>query len=83
MEQFDPSEAKDDVVVDFAEARVCDHSGLEAIDTLAERYLNAGKTLHLVHLSAECRRLLKKAGNLVEVNVIEDPQYHVASDKLA
>jgi len=31
-------------VVDFARSRVADHSGLEAIDTLAERYLNAGKT---------------------------------------
>ena len=37
-----------------------DHSGLEAIDTLAERYLNAGKTLHLRHLSPECRKLLRK-----------------------
>ncbi len=82
MEQFDPAEDRDDVVVDFARSRVCDHSGLEAIDTLAERYLNAGKTLHLVHLSDECRRLLRKAGSLVEVNVIEDPKYFVAEDTL-
>ncbi len=82
MEQFDPAAANDDVVIDFAESRVCDHSGLEAIDTLAERYLNAGKTLHLVHLSAECKQLLRKAGNLVEVNVIEDPKYFVAEDVL-
>jgi SulP family sulfate permease len=82
MEQFDLAEDRDDVVVDFARSRVCDHSGLEAIDTLAERYLNAGKTLHLVHLSDECRRLLRKAGSLVEVNVIEDPKYFVAEDTL-
>ena len=44
LEHFDPAEANDDVVVDFARSRVADHSGLEAIDTLAERYLNAGKT---------------------------------------
>ena len=62
---------------------MADHSAIEAIDTLAERYLNAGKKLHLVHLSAECRRLLTKAGNLVEVNVIEDPKYFVAEDSLA
>jgi len=82
LEQFDPTRSLDDVVVDFAESRVCDHSGLEAIDTLAERYLNAGKTLHLVHLNAECRSLLRKAGNLVEVNVIEDPRYFIAEDSL-
>lgn len=83
MEQFEPTKSNDDVVIDFAESRVCDHSGLEAIDTLAERYLNAGKTLHLVHLSADCRTLLRKAGSLVEVNVIEDPKYFVAEDSLA
>lgn len=83
LEQFDPQDAKDDVIIDFARSRVADHSGLEAIDTLAERYLNAGKTLHLVHLSTECKKLLRKAGDLVEVNVIEDPQYFVAEDSLA
>ena len=82
LEQFDPTQANDDVVIDFAGSRVCDHSGLEAIDTLAERYLNAGKTLHLVHLSGECRKLLRNAGNLVEVNVIEDPRYFIAEDTL-
>jgi SulP family sulfate permease len=82
LEQFDPSTALNDVVIDFADSRVCDHSGLEAIDTLAERYLNAGKVLHLVHLNAECRSLLHKAGNLVEVNVIEDPRYFIAEDSL-
>jgi SulP family sulfate permease len=83
LERFDPAEDNDDVIIDFARSRVADHSGLEAIDTLAERYLSAGKTLHLVHLSAECRKLLRKAGSLVEVNVIEDPKYFVADDALA
>jgi SulP family sulfate permease len=83
LERFDPKQDNDDVVIDFARSRVADHSGLEAIDTLAERYLNAGKKLHLVHLSEECRTLLTKAGSLVEVNVIEDPKYFVAEDSLA
>lgn len=71
------------VVIDFGGSRVCDHSALEAIDTLAERYVAAGKELHLLHLSKECRVLLKKAGNLCDVNVIEDPNYKVAVDELA
>ena len=82
LERFDPSKDNDDVVIDFARSRVADHSGLEAIDTLAERYVSVGKTLHLVHLSEECRKLLRKAGSLVEVNVIEDPKYFVADDLL-
>jgi SulP family sulfate permease len=83
LERFDPKNDNDDVIIDFARSRVADHSALEAIDTLAERYLNAGKKLHLVHLSEECHKLLTKAGNLVEVNVIEDPKYFVAEDSLA
>jgi len=82
MELFDPKNDPDDVVVEFLHSRVADHSGLEAIDSLADRYEKAGKRLHIRHLSRDCQLLLKKAGNLVEVNYIEDPSYSVASDKL-
>ncbi len=80
---FDPRDDPDEVIVDFRDARVADHSGIEAIDSLAERYQRHGKTLHLRHLSPECRDLLDKAGDLVEVNVMEDPRYPVADDRLA
>ena len=80
---FDPRNDPDDVVVEFQNSRVYDHSAIEAIDTLAERYLNVEKRLHLRHLSPECVKLLKKAGDLVEVNMIDDPRYHVADDQLA
>jgi len=83
QELFDPKNDPDDVVVEFQNSRVYDHSAIEAIDTLAERYLNVEKRLHLRHLSPECIKLLKKAGDLVEVNMIEDPRYHVADDQLA
>ena len=82
-ELFEVAEDPDDVVIDFYYSRVYDQSGLEAINTLAEKYEASGKRLHLTHLSPECRRLLGKAGDLVEINVSEDPQYHVASDRLA
>jgi len=83
LELFNPEEDPEDVIIEFQNSRVADHSAIEAIDTLAERYIKAGKTLHLRHLSEECRRLLKKAGNLAEVNVLEDPRYHVADDQIA
>ncbi|MBL4762652.1 MAG: SulP family inorganic anion transporter [Gammaproteobacteria bacterium] len=82
-ELFDPKNDPDDVIVDFNRSRVADHSGLEAIDSLAERYQRQGKKLHLIHLSEECKALLDKAGGLVEVNRLEDPTYHVADDRLA
>ncbi|GAA6135004.1 SulP family inorganic anion transporter [Oceaniserpentilla sp. 4NH20-0058] len=83
LELFDPKNDPDQVIIEFKHSRVADHSGLEVIDTLAERYNQEGKTLSLKHLSPECRKLLTKAGNMVEVDVIEDPKYHVATDKLA
>jgi SulP family sulfate permease len=81
QEIFDPKNDPDDVVVDFNNSRVADHSAIEAIDKLAVRYEKVHKRLHLKHVSKECRQLLKTAGPLVEVNVVEDPQYHVAVDK--
>ena len=80
---FEPENDPDDVIIEFQNSKVVDHSAIEAIDSLAERYIKAGKTLHLRHLSPECRQLLTKAGDLVEVNMLEDPKYHVADDQLA
>ena len=78
---FSPKQDPENVYIDFQDSRVMDHSAIQAIDKLADRYQKAGKTLHLMHLSSECRLLLKTAKHLVEVNVLEDPQYHVAIDK--
>ncbi len=82
-DMFDIAKDPDDVVIDFYYSRVYDQSGLEAINTLAEKYEGHGKRLHLTHLSPECRILLDKAGDFVEINLSEDPQYHVAADRLA
>ncbi|MCP4477775.1 MAG: SulP family inorganic anion transporter [Planctomycetaceae bacterium] len=82
-EMLEPGNDPDDVVLDFYYSRVYDQSGLEAINSMAEKYESLGKRLHLTHLSPECRTLLKKAGDLVEINISEDPQYHVATDRLA
>jgi len=83
LDLFDPKSDPDEVIIEFKNSRVADHSAIEAIDTLAEKYMRAGKQLHLRHLSPECRILLHKAGDLVEVNMMEDPTYHVADDQLA
>ncbi len=82
QELFDCKNDPQDVIIEFQHSRVVDHSAIEAIDSLAERYLSAGKTLHLRHLSPECRQLLRRAGDLVEVNVLEDPHYRVAVNEL-
>lgn len=80
-DEVDPkNDIENDVVIDFSRARVWDHSALEAIDAMALKYKEAGKTLHLVHLSQDCTLLLKNAKDLVEINHIEDPHYGVLVD---
>ncbi|HCI12982.1 MAG TPA: sodium-independent anion transporter [Gallionellaceae bacterium] len=79
---FTPKDDPAEVVIDFKNARVKDHSGLEAIDQLAERYTQLGKKLHLRHLSPDCLELLDKAKGMIEVNVLEDPHYHPADNRL-
>ncbi|NHZ79997.1 STAS domain-containing protein [Massilia sp. CCM 8695] len=80
---FAPKDDPQDVVIDFARARVVDHSAIQAIDALALRYRQAGKHLHLRHLSPDCRELLESARDMIEVNLAEDPRYRIADDKLA
>jgi SulP family sulfate permease len=79
---FAPKDDPQDVVVDFRRARVADHSAIQAIDSLAERYRAAGKRLHLRHLSPDCRALLERAQDMIEVSLADDPRYRVADDKL-
>ncbi|NDV61430.1 SulP family inorganic anion transporter [Puniceicoccales bacterium CK1056] len=79
MDRFQASSDVKNIVIDFGHARVCDMSGLEAINALGERYRKSGKTLHIRHLSADCRRMLEKAGSMVDVEVLpDDPDYTVA-----
>jgi sulfate permease, SulP family len=80
---FDLTNDPDHIVIDFHKARVYDHSGLEAINNIAERYAQTGKKLHLLNLSKECRDLLDKAENIVEVSIIENLNWHLAEDRLA
>lgn len=77
---FSPREDPADVVIDFQRSRVWDHSALEAIDSLAERYQRNGTRLHLRGLSSDCKGLLYKANNMVEVDVDGDPHYRVVVD---
>ena len=74
-ELFNPAEDPKDVYIDFAESKVCDHSGIEAVHGLSERYKEAGKALHLRPLGPECATHLRKSGDIVEVKLIDvDPR---------
>lgn len=81
-EKFDVLNDPEEVIIDFKESRVVDMSAIEALNKITERYDKVGKKVHLKHLSKDCQRLLKNAEKIIEVNVLEDPTYKVAVDKI-
>lgn len=81
-EKFDVQNDPEEVIIDFRESRVADMSGIEALNKITERYQKVGKRVHLKHLSNDCRRLLKNADDIIDVNVLEDPTYKVVVDHI-
>jgi len=82
--KFSVSSDPDQIEIDFIESKVTDHSGIEAVKNLVERYKTAGKSIRLKHLSAECVLLLTKANPELETIIergIDDPRYHVLADQ--
>jgi SulP family sulfate permease len=84
-EKFDPRNDPDNVEIDFIESKVSDHSGIEAMKGIANKYLELGKNVKFTHLSPECKTLLMKANpkfaDVIE-DSIDDPRYHVVTDLL-
>ncbi len=83
--KFDVRNDPDKVEIDFIESRVNDHSGIEALRGIANRYLDAGKEIKLKHLSPESKALILKANpkfDTVIETAIDDPRYHVVTDLL-
>ena len=84
--KFDVQGDPDKVVLDFMESRVSDHSALEALFNLVERYEAANKQLRIQHLSEECQRLMIKASPKLERVIeksVDDPRYHVMASATA
>ena len=79
-EKFDVVNDPDEVVIDFKESRVVDMSAIDILNKLTERYKSQGKKLSLKNLSRRCKRLIKNADNVVDINIIEDPEYRVLKD---
>jgi len=82
-QKFDVKNDPDAIEIDFVESRVSDHSAIEAIFNLVNKYNSAGKTIKLKHLSQDCKVLLYKSSPLfkdVIIEAIDDPRYHLAEN---
>jgi sulfate permease, SulP family len=79
-EKFDVQNDPTEVIIDFKESRITDMSAIDALNKLTEQYHKAGKKLHLRHVSPDCRALLKNAASVIDINLMEDPEYKVVVD---
>lgn len=81
--KFEPAIDPQTIEIDFLDSKVSDHSAVEAIKSVVDKYQAQGKKVILKHLSPDCILLLRKANpeleSLVETS-IEDPRYHVMTD---
>ena len=80
-EKFTINEDPETIIINFKESRVSDMSAIETLNSITKRYSQAGKTVHLQNLSADCVRLLDKAEAVIDVNIIKDPEYLVAIEE--
>ena len=79
LEIFNPINDPDIIIIDFSKSKVIDQSALKAIEDIADKYNSIGKKVKLRHLTRDCHKLLRRAGQLV-VDSDDDPDYGVAVD---
>lgn len=82
VEGFDFANDPNIVYIDFNNCRIFDHSGIDGINNITAKYKNNGKELHLKHLSHDCYSLLTNSAEIIDVNIVEDPKYHIPLDEL-
>jgi SulP family sulfate permease len=83
--KFDVSTDPDSIEIDFIESKISDHSGVEAVRNIANKYIDGGKKVKLTHLNPDCKALLLKWNPEFETIIedsVEDPRYYVVTDTL-
>ena len=83
--KFEVSTDPSHVEIDFIESKVGDHSGVEALHNISNKYLEAGKKVTLTHLSPDCKAMLLKWNpefKTIIKDAIDDPRYHVVTDMM-
>ncbi len=81
--KFDVKTDPKKVELDFIESKVSDHSGIEALRGIANKYLDSDREIRLMHLSPECKALLIRSNPKWQeyiVDNVDDPRYHVVTD---
>lgn len=83
--KFDVAADPDKIEIDFIDSKVSDHSGVEALRNIANKYIEQGKQVTLTHLSPDCKEILVKWNpefNDIIQEAADDPRYHVVTSML-
>lgn len=82
ISKFEPKDDPNVIEIDFIESRVSDHSGIKAIESIIEKYVAEKKEVRLLHLSADCKKVLLKMNPDFDKYIehgVEDPRYFVVA----
>ncbi|MFN6945655.1 MAG: SulP family inorganic anion transporter [Cytophagaceae bacterium] len=74
QEKFDVINDPEHIIIDFKESRIADHSAIDALNKVTERYAKQGKTVTVKGLTYACRILLKNAGNIIHLNYYKNEE---------
>ncbi len=61
---------EENVILDLSDAKIADHSALEAIDSQTTKYHESGKHLQLVNVTEESLQILRKAKSVTQIDVV-------------
>ncbi|HLV46108.1 MAG TPA: SulP family inorganic anion transporter [Flavobacterium sp.] len=75
LEKFDVINDPDTVIISFKESSVLDMSAIESLHKITERYQKYDKKIYLTQLSLRCQRMIRNAEKIIQVNMIDDPNY--------
>lgn len=70
-EKFDILNDPDEIIISFKESSIVDMSAVETLNKLTERYQKQGKKVYITDLSLRCRRMIRNAEGVIDVNVLE------------
>lgn len=80
---FDVQKDPKNVILDLKHAKVMDHSALEIINDISQRYDALRKTMTIIRPSDSCRLLFKKAEDILDLNFEdEEINLHLVEDGL-
>ncbi|EIM74099.1 sulfate transporter [Nitritalea halalkaliphila LW7] len=71
-QKFDPQNDPDEIIIDFSESRIVDHSALDALQKISARYEKLGKRVFIQNVDPSSKILLQKADQLLTLHYLED-----------